>query len=133
NDKGEVVKEATRIEKNGIMHWPTYRIPGVLQRIAVCYLVVGLIALAGSWPLELLVAIGACVLYCLLMMLHPVSPTDSRPDLSERGNYAYYLDAKVFHRHVYRLDKDTGEPIGDPEGILSTLPAIATTLLGLLA
>ena len=58
NDKGEVVKEATRIEKNGIMHWPTYRIPGVLQRIAVCYLVVGLIALAGSWPLELLVAIG---------------------------------------------------------------------------
>jgi len=117
---------------NGILNRETLRIPGVLQRIAVCYLVTGLIAMIGSASLELLAAIALCVLYSWLMF-HNAAPHYDAGDLSRRGNYAFYLDTQVFHKHVYLIDSATGEPLGDPEGVLSTLPAIATSLLGVLA
>ena len=72
-------------------------------------------------------AIAAAMLllaYWALMMLVPV-PGVGAGDLTPDGNLAAYLDRLVFGSHIWRDN-------WDPEGLLSTLPAVATTLLGLL-
>jgi predicted acyltransferase len=92
------------------------RIPGVLQRIAVCYLAASLLVRSGSR----MVLYGALALllggYFLLL----------RGDLSVEGNLAARVDRFLLGGHLWK-------PTWDPEGLLSTLPAIATTILGFLA
>ncbi|MGI8782661.1 MAG: acyltransferase family protein [Acidobacteriota bacterium] len=103
----------------------TVRIPGVLQRIAVCYLVAALIFLFTDRRGQL-AAIAALLLgYWALMTLAPV-PGYGAGVLTPEGNLAAYIDNALMHSHLYR-------PTWDPEGILSTLPAIASVLLGVLA
>ena len=110
----------------------TLRIPGVLQRIAVCYLLAALLLVlgggAGGWRLRAAVAAGLLVGYWLLMT-RVAAPGQVAGDLSPAGNLAGYVDRLVLGpRHIWQLSKWY-----DPEGILSTLPATATTLLGVLA
>lgn len=110
----------------------TLRIPGVLQRIAVCYLFAALLVLAtrGSrgWPVQA-VAAGALLVGYWLLMTQVAAPGQAAGDLSPAGNLAGYVDRLVLRpQHMWAVSK-----LYDPEGILSTLPATATTLLGVLA
>ena len=105
----------------------TIRIPGVLQRIAVCYLVASVIFLNTDWRKQAYVAAALLLGYWALMTLVPV-PGFGAGDLgSKEANLAAYVDRAVFGPHVWRHAK-----VYDPEGLLSTLPAIATTLAGVL-
>ncbi len=102
------------------------RIPGVLQRIAVCYLIASVIFLKTSWRTQAIVASALLLLYWILMTLVPV-PGFGAGDLGKEGNLAAYIDRALLGRHIWK-----GGVVFDPEGLLSTMPAIATTLCGVL-
>ncbi|MEI9980158.1 MAG: heparan-alpha-glucosaminide N-acetyltransferase domain-containing protein [Edaphobacter sp.] len=117
-------------------HYTHLRIFGVLTRIALCYLVAGIICLATQ-RVRALAAIAAALLigYWALMRFVPVPgfgiPTHNMPILDPDGNLAAWLDrhtVDLLQRtlHTGRLYNHTR----DPEGLLSTIPAIATTLIG---
>jgi predicted acyltransferase len=104
----------------------TIRLPGVLQRIAACYLVAALLFVFTPWRTQAALAGGALLAYWALLTLVPV-PGFGAGDLGKEGNLAAWLDRAVLGPHIWRLGR-----VYDPEGILSTLPAIATTLFGVL-
>jgi predicted acyltransferase len=105
-----------------------WRIPGVLQRIAVCYLVVSLLVLHCRVRTLKLVTVALLVGYWALMTLLPV-PGQGAPDIDEPGGHlSAWLDRAVFGDHVWDQAR-----VYDPEGLLSTLPALATTLFGVFA
>lgn len=108
--------------------WATIRIPGVLQRIAVCYLIASTIFLYSGLRAQVLWVFGLLASYWLLLMLVPV-PGYGAGVLDMEGNLCRYVDSQLMAGHTWR-----GAPVPgfDPEGILSTIPAIATTLLGAL-
>ncbi|MGH7301989.1 MAG: acyltransferase family protein [Candidatus Rokuibacteriota bacterium] len=106
--------------------WATLRIPGVLQRIAVCYLVAAVIYLLTSTRAQAIIASGLLLGYWLVMTVVPVSGYGAG-DLSPEGNLAAYLDRALLGPHIWQFAK-----VYDPEGILSTVPAVATALLGVL-
>jgi len=102
------------------------RIPGVLQRIAICYLVAGLLVMVTGIRGQAIVAGSILIVYWLIMKLVPV-PGIGAGVLTPDGNLAGYLD-----RLIIPL-KFCCYTFGDNEGLLSTLPAISTCLLGVLA
>ena len=102
------------------------RIPGVLQRIAICYFVASLIFLKTSWQTQALIAVALLFIYWALMTLVPV-PGFGAGDLGKEGNLAAYIDRWLLGNHIWK-----GGKVFDPEGLLSTLPAISTTLAGVL-
>ena len=102
----------------------TLRIPGVLQRIAVCYFIASVIFLNTKWRTQAVIAAVLLLLYWALMILIP-APGFSRGDLSMEGNLAAYVDRTLLGQHTWK-------PLYDPEGMLSTIPAIVTTLGGVL-
>src|SRR5687768_16924019 len=105
----------------------TVRIPGVLQRIALCYLAAfALFRIAGP-RMEAAVAAVLLVVYWILMTRVPV-PGGHPPNLEPETNLGAWLDRALLSGHLWKQSKTW-----DPEGLLSTLPAIATTLLGVLA
>lgn len=107
-------------------HLSSFRILGVLQRIAICYLIGSLIYLYAGIRGQLIWMFSLLTAYWLIMTLVPV-PGYGVGRLDLEGNFAHYIDGLVLGHHNY-------EGLGwDPEGIVSTLPAIATTLLGLMA
>ena len=103
------------------------RFTGVLQRIAVCYLVAAMLFLYSGIKTQLACATVLLSLYWALIMLVP-APGYAAGDLTVDGNLAHYIDRTVLGSHNWVETKTW-----DPEGILSTVPAIATTLLGVLA
>ncbi len=105
-------------------HWATIRIPGVLQRIALCYLAGSLIFLATGVRGQVVLALGLLVGYWALLTRVPV-PGFGAGDLARGHDLGSYLDRRLLPHHIYQPDYD-------PEGLLSTLPSIATTLLGML-
>lgn len=102
------------------------RIPGVLQRISICYLVASIIFLKSSWRTQAIIASALLLLYWILMTIVPV-PGFSAGDLGKEGNLAAYIDRWLLGSHIWK-----GGKVFDPEGLLSTLPAISTTLFGVL-
>src|SRR5262249_44496769 len=106
--------------------WATIRIPGVLQRIAVCYLVAALLFLRTRWRTEAVVMAALLLGYWAALTLVPV-PGYGRGDLGPEGNLAAWLDRALLGPHLWKPAR-----VYDPEGILSTIPAIATALLGVL-
>jgi predicted acyltransferase len=99
-------------------HLATWRIPGVLQRIAVCYLAAALIFLWTSWRGQAAWTVALLAVYWALI----------GPGGVEKGaNLARYIDGLLLDGHMWAQTRTW-----DPEGILSTLPAIATTLFGVL-
>ncbi len=116
---------------NGLasIQFDQWRIPGVLQRIAVAYCAASLITLynrnyaRAAWIAALLVG------YWILMRFVPVPghgiPGRDIPLLHPDANLASYLDRKFMFGHLWERSRD-------PEGMLSTLPAIATALCGVL-
>lgn len=105
----------------------TMRIPGVLQRIAVCYAIAGLIYLFTALRGQVIAVALLLASYWALMMLVPV-PGFGAGQLDQEGNFARYVDGILLSGHMYSQTKTW-----DPEGVVSTLPAIATTLFGILA
>ena len=109
-------------------NFSTMRIPGVLQRIAVCYLVTSLIFLHTNWKQQTAISIVLLLLYWLLMTMVPVPGCDVTTVDDKACNLAAYLDRVLLTEpHMWRSAK-----VFDPEGILSTIPAIVTTLSGVL-
>ena len=112
-------------------HLHTMRFYGVLPRIAICYLIVAVLYLySPSWKNKAVLAIAALISYWILMRFVPVPgygiPTHTIPLLDRDANLAAWLDRQIFSpSHLY-------EHTRDPEGLLSTLPALATTLIGML-
>ena len=110
----------------------TLRIPGVLQRIAVCFFVASLIVMFCGvrgrvmWTLVLLFGYWLIVRY-----VHP--PADFKPvGMAERPDALLHdwIDVHLFGSHLYREQPGLLGP--DPEGVLSTVTSVATTLLGVL-
>jgi predicted acyltransferase len=110
----------------------SWRIYGVLQRIAICYLIAGLFYLWDSrWQSKLAVIVVALVGYWILMRWVPVPgagmPVRDIPFLDKDQNLVAWLDRQLLPaRRLY-------EGVRDPEGLLSDLPALGTALLGMLA
>ena len=104
----------------------TVRLVGVLARIALVYLVAGALVLALSRRAVFAVMLGLPLAYWALMSWVPV-PGFGAGDLSPEGNLAAWLDRLVLGVHMW----SGGGGVYDPEGLLSTLPAISTTLAGL--
>jgi len=102
------------------------RIPGVLQRLAVCYLFASLIFLKTRWRTQVIITLALLLVYWLLMTrLH--APGFATGDLTKEGSLASFVDRTVFGPHIWRQGK-----VYDPEGLLSSIPAIATALFGVL-
>ncbi|MEO6119906.1 MAG: DUF5009 domain-containing protein [Terriglobales bacterium] len=98
------------------------RIMGVLQRIAVCYAVGGLIYLYTSKKQRAGIIAAALVGYWAMMTFISV-PGYGAGNLTPDGNLAAYIDRALMAGHLWK-------PMWDPEGLLSTIPAICTTLIG---
>ncbi|KXK00044.1 MAG: hypothetical protein UZ17_ACD001002319 [Acidobacteria bacterium OLB17] len=107
----------------------TLRIAGVLQRIAACYLVTALLFLHTNLRQQIWICVAILLAYWAAMTLIPV-PGCEVTSLSDKAcNLAAYLDRLILtENHIWRYGK-----VYDPEGILSTLPAIVTTISGVLA
>ncbi|MFA6434462.1 MAG: heparan-alpha-glucosaminide N-acetyltransferase domain-containing protein [Elusimicrobiales bacterium] len=104
-------------------HPSIIRLPGVLQRIAVCYAATSILFLKTGFKTQLAVALTALLGYWLAMTYIPV-PGFGAGLLTKDGSLASYLDRLILGPHTYR------QGVYDPEGILSTIPALATALLG---
>ena len=143
-DPWKIVKRAVVIFGLGMVlalypRWDVsvVRIPGVLQRIAVCYLAAAFLfrwttpargsdaarRLAHGRTL-LLWAVALTLGYWGVMMLVP-APGGVAGDLTPEGNLGAYIDRSIFGTHLWAQSKTW-----DPEGLLSTVPALGTTLLG---
>jgi predicted acyltransferase len=111
------------------------RIYGVLQRIALCYLLVGLFYL---WDKRISAKVAALVValvgYWILLRWVPVPgagmPGRDIPFMDQSLNLVSWIDRHIMPYHLYLQAPDYN--LRDPEGLLSTLPALGTTLLGLL-
>jgi predicted acyltransferase len=110
-----------------LFHRQQVRIPGVLQRIGVCFLFAAAIYLLFGPRGVLPSAAVLLALYWALMTFVPV-PGYGVGRLDLEGNLARYVDTAVLGEHTWKHN-----PSWDPEGPLSTIPAIATTLLGIAA
>ncbi len=100
------------------------RIPGVLQRIAVCYLLASLLYLHWGVKQRLVIVLALLVGYGLALKF-VIVPGHGPGILDPTGNLPGYVDDQLLHGHL--LGKTF-----DPEGVLSTLSALATTLFGTL-
>ncbi len=106
----------------------TLRIPGVLQRIAVCYLVASLIFLHTNWIQQTIIGVALLFIYWLLMTAIPVPGCEITSINDKACNLSAYLDRAIIGLdHIWKQGK-----VYDPEGLLSTIPAIVTTLSGIL-
>jgi predicted acyltransferase len=114
---------------NGVLKLPGIehvRIMGVLQRLALASGSAALLFLFLELRGQIAAAVSLLVAYWIVMRWIPVPghpPGSFTPD----GNFANYLDRALF------LPGQLYERYGDPEGLLSTIPAVATALLGLFA
>ena len=113
-----------------LFHLSTLRIYGVLQRIAICFLLASLLYLWNSraW-VAATTAVVALFSYWILMRWVPIPgfgvPTHSVPLLDPNQNWVAYVDRKIFPGRLY-------EGVRDPEGLISDIPAMGTILLGVL-
>jgi predicted acyltransferase len=122
---------------NGFPHYHLahLRFYGVLQRIAICYLIVSLLYIwdRSVWTK---VALLVCVLvgYWILVRWVPVPgggvPSRDVPFLDKDQNIVAWLDRQLMPGHLY--EDPPAHNLRDPEGLLSDIPAVGTTLVGLL-
>src|SRR5271170_2054330 len=112
-------------------HLHTMRFYGVLPRIAICYFVVAsLYLISPGWRSKAALAVAALAGYWILMRFVPVPgygvPGRDIPLLDRDANLAAWLDRQIFSAsHLYERTRD-------PEGLLSTIPALGTALIGFL-
>ena len=104
------------------------RIMGVLQRIGLVFLGCSVVYLISGWRTQVLLLVAVLVGYAALLQLVPV-PGVGPASLEPTTNLGAWLDRLVFgEAHLWKTSKTW-----DPEGLLGTLPALGTGLLGMLA
>jgi predicted acyltransferase len=113
------------IEMPPPLQWATFRIPGVLQRLAVVYVAIALLTEHGSLRTQIATTVSLLLGYWAALTLVPV-PGVGAGVLTPGGNLASFIDRSLFGRHLLH-------PLYDPEGLLSTVPAVATALCGVFA
>ena len=101
------------------------RIPGVLQRIGIVYLFTSLLYLKTNLKTQLIIATSILLGYWILMAFVPV-PGFGDANFEKGTNLAAWLDNLLLNGHLWSFSKTW-----DPEGILSTIPAIGTGILGM--
>ena len=107
--------------------FPVVRVMGVLQRIALVFLGCSFIFLKTSWRTQVWLIIGFLIGYAVLMQLVPV-PGFGPANLEPATNLGAWLDRLVLTEpHLWKQSRTW-----DPEGLLGTLPALGTGLLGVL-
>ncbi|MHC1744788.1 MAG: acyltransferase family protein [Syntrophobacteraceae bacterium] len=104
-----------------------FRIPGVLQRIALCYLFAALIYLQSGFRGQVCWTIGLLTGYWMMLVIIPV-PGVGAGVLEPGKSLPTYIDSVILGNHLW-----SNYIPWDPEGIGSTIPAIASTLFGVLA
>lgn len=141
--RGEILLQALRrtvilcflgfvVNNFPFFHPATLRFYGVLPRIGLCYFLATILLLMDrGWRSKVAVAVAALVGYWMLMRFVPVPgygvPTHQVPILDPDQNVVAVIDRHLFSAsHLY-------EGTRDPEGLLSTLPALGTILIGVLA
>ena len=107
-----------------MFNFESIRLPGVLQRIALCYLFASLLFLKIKPKGRVALTFFLLAAYWAVMKLVPV-PGYGAGVLEFEGNLCSFIDTKLLAGHLYKATFD-------PEGILSTFPAVATALLGTL-
>ncbi len=116
-----------RVFADPVSAFQTVRIPGVLQRIAVVFFICAVLFIKTSSRTQLRVMIGLLVGYWLVMTLVPV-PGTGYANLEKETNLGAWLDRLILSEaHLWKSARTW-----DPEGILSTVPAISTGLFGVL-
>ncbi len=101
------------------------RFPGVLQRIGVVYGITALLYVKTNIRTQIITAAGCLIGYYLLMTLVPV-PGYGAPNLEPATNLGAWIDRSVFtENHLWSASRTW-----DPEGLLGTIPSVATCLLG---
>jgi len=135
---GQLVKRSLLIVLCGLLlasfpWWPLERItgmrfPGVLQRIGVAYFFGALLTLGGSLKRQVVILVCLLFGYWFAMTLLPVPGSGAMGQLvldDPSASLAAWLDRAVFGRHLWK-----SSVTWDPEGLLSTVPAIGTVMLG---
>ena len=112
---------------NGLQRfdWAQMRWPGVLQRIGICYFFAAIIVMNTKWRTQAIIIAAVLILYWIATMLIPV-PNFGAGNLTMEGCLSSYIDQQLIPGQLYY-------GYGDNEGVISTLPAICTVLLGALA
>lgn len=100
-----------------------FRIMGVLQRIAICYLIASVTFLYARIRGQVILTVSLLLGYWAVMELLPVAGAGM---YAMTANVASSIDKIVLNGYMWT-------PLYEPEGLISTLPAIATTLIGVLA
>jgi predicted acyltransferase len=113
------------IETPKPIDWAAFRIPGVLQRIAIVYAFVAWLTDRTSTRVQVAIASTLLLAFWAAMALVPV-PAVGAGILTPEGNLASFIDRRLLGRHMF-------QPLSDPEGLLSTAPAIATAMCGVFA
>lgn len=137
----QIARRAAIIVLSGLLlasfpWWPVERItgmrfPGVLQRIGVAYFFGALLTRRGSLTRQVVVLVVLLYGYWFAMTLLPVPGTGATGQLvlgNPSASLAAWLDRAVFGSHLWR-----SAVTWDPEGLLSTVPAIGTVMLGVFA
>ncbi len=106
-----------------IREFADIRFPGVLQRIGVVFFFAAILFLNVNW--KALIGICLFILLGYWIWLGYIPINGMEPSFERvPNNWANYIDLNVFGTHMYKADYD-------PEGLLSTLPSIATSLFGI--
>jgi predicted acyltransferase len=129
---GHVVKRSLVLILLGLIYngflnfnWAEMRWPGVLQRIGLCYFFAALVVLHTKWRTQAVVVVVVLLAYWGVTMLVPAPGFDAG-NLTPEGCLSSYIDQQLIPGQLYY-------GYGDNEGLISTLPAICTALLGALA
>ena len=129
----KILKRAAIIFALGLMlalvpkfNFTTVRIPGVLQRISLVFLACAMLYLSTQWLAQLRIALILLLSYFVLMTMIPV-PGIGAANLEPETNLGAWLDRLILSGHLWAQSKTW-----DPEGLLGTLPAVATGILGML-
>lgn len=115
---------------NGVLrfNWDGLRVAGVLQRIAVCYGIAALIVMNASTRVQA-ATLGTILLGYWALLAGVAPPGGEAGDYSDAGNLAGWVDRNYLPGDI----KEAYYGFGDNEGLLSTIPAVGTALLGALA
>jgi predicted acyltransferase len=100
------------------------RYGSVLGRIGLAWMFAALIFMNTKLSSRIIWFGGLLILYWLLFLLFPAHDLGSTDRFSQEGNFASFIDRHLMPGKLYR-------GIHDPEGIMSTMPAVATALLGM--
>lgn len=112
-------------------NFETVRIPGVLQRIALCTMLAAPIVVYFDWRQQCLWILGLLMFYTFLMLFVPVPDVHGRMsagDLTPGRDVGAFVDRLLLDGHLWAKSKTW-----DPEGLVSTLPALCSQLFGVLA